>query len=48
MLPQMGRVPEPNLETGEIIARFAKLAHCYARERVLEVHHKNLTAGCWI
>ena len=37
MLPQMGWGPEPNLGIGEIAVRLAKLAHGYARERVLEV-----------
>ena len=34
----MGRGTEPNLGIGEIIVRLAKLAHGYARERVLEVY----------
>ena len=33
----MGRGPEPYLGIGEIAVRLAKLAHCYAKERVLEV-----------
>ena len=37
MLPQMGRGPEPNIGISDIAVRLAKLAHGYARERVLEV-----------
>ena len=36
----MGGGPEPNLGIGEIAVRLAKLAHGYARERVLEVDHE--------
>ena len=43
MLPQMGRGPETNLGIGEITVRLAKLAHGYARERLLEVDHEKLT-----
>ena len=39
MLPQMSRGPEPNLGIAEIAVRLAKLAHGYARERVLEVYN---------
>ena len=42
MLPQIGGGPEPNLGIGETTVCFAKLAHGYARERVLEVDHEKL------
>ena len=38
----MGRGPEPNLGIGEIAVRLAKLAHGFARERVIEVDHEKL------
>ena len=38
----MGRGPEPNLGIGEIAVRLVKLAHGYAKERVLEVYHEKL------
>ena len=38
----MGKGPEPNLGIGEIAVSLAKLAHGYARERVLEVYHEKL------
>ena len=38
----MGRAPEPDLGTGEIAVRLAKLAHGYARELVLDVCHEKL------
>ena len=38
----MGKGPEPNLGIGEIAVRLAKLAHGYARERVLEVDREKL------
>ena len=36
----MDRGLEPNLGIGEIVVRLAKLAHGYARERVLEVYYE--------
>ena len=42
MLPQIGGGPEPNLGIGEITVHLAKLAHGYARERVLEVDLEKL------
>ena len=42
MLPQIGREPKPNLGIGKIAVRPAKLAHGYARKRVLEVYHEKL------
>ena len=38
----MGREPEAKLGVGEIALGLAKLAHDYARERVLEVYHEKL------
>ena len=38
----MGEGPEPNLGIGETAVCFAKLAHGYAGERVLEVYHEKL------
>ena len=38
----MGRGPIPNLGIGEIAVRLAKLAHGFARKRVLEVDHEKL------
>ena len=40
MLPQMSRGPEPYLTIGEIAVHLAKLAHSYARERVLVGHEE--------
>ena len=40
MLPQVSREIEPYLGIDEVAVRLAKLAHYYARERVLKLFHE--------